>query len=407
MSAHDQLRKQRAGLIEQARGILNRTDRRNGLTREEELTFDDLMVKADAIDRELQFNQLNPASQRLRAGLDAIHNGRPRDEEVHPDKRAFDNYLMVGMAGLDPDDRARMQRRYDGSVPMTIRAAQSTGSGGAGGYAVPDASMTPMVEAMKLIGGLLPFATVLPSETGADLPIPTDNETAVEGEIITENSQHNDGDIVLSQVVLQSFLYSSKIVRVSIQLLDDAGFDFGTYVMRKLGERIGRITAKHWLVGDGSSKPRGIVTAASVGKTAASATAVTYDELVDVLHSVDPIYRQNGTWLMSDITFAALRKLKDGQSRALYGDLANVAPNMLLGHPISIDPNMPPMATGNKAILFGDLKSYYVRLVKGPRVLRLEERYADFAQLGFLAFLRADGDLVDGGGGAVKALQMA
>jgi HK97 family phage major capsid protein len=252
----------------------------------------------------------------------------------------------------------------------------------------------------------LPFATILPSETGADLPIPTDNETAVEGEIITENSQHNEGDIAFGQVVLQSFLYSSKIVRVSVQLMDDAGFDFGAYVLRKLGERIGRVTAKHWITGTGVAQPRGIVTAAPVGVTAASATAVTYDELVDLLHSVDPVYRQKGTWLMSDTTYAALRKLKDGQQRALYGDMANAEPNMLLGHKVSIDPNMPSMTSGNKAILFGDLSSYYVRVVKGPRVLRLEERYADFAQLGFLAFLRADGDLIDGGGGSIKALQM-
>jgi HK97 family phage major capsid protein len=146
------------------------------------------------------------------------------------------------------------------------------------------------------------------------------------------------------------------------------------------------------------------VTAASVGKTAASATAVTYDELVDVLHNVDLIYRQNGTWLMSDTTFSAFRKLKDGQQRALHGDMANVTPTMVLGHKVSIDPNMPSMATGNKAILFGDLKSYYVRLVNGPRVLRLKERYATTRSW---AFWRADGDLGDGGGRAVKALQMA
>ncbi len=414
MSTHhthsaDQLRQRRASLIEQARAILNSGDRRAGLSRDAELRFDDLMAQADAIQDEMHHAQLlqpNAQSLRLRAGLAGMHNGRSV-EEAHPEKTAFDNYLKFGLAGLNDDDRATMQRRYQADGLPMIHGAQGVGSGGAGGFAVPDEAMAPLVEALKLVGGLLPFATILPSETGADLPIPTDNETAVEGEIVNENSQHNEGDVALAQVVLQSFLYSSKVVRTSIQLMDDAGFDFGAYVMRKLGERIGRITSKHWISGDGASKPRGIVTAASVGKTAASATAVTYDELVDLLHSVDPIYRQNGTWLVSDTTFAAFRKLKDGQSRPLYGDLANSAPNMLLGHRVSIDPNMPSLTTGQKAILFGDLKSYYVRLVKGPRVLRLEERYADFGQLGFLAFLRADGDLVDGGGGAVKALQMA
>jgi predicted phage gp36 major capsid-like protein len=85
---------------------------------------------------------------------------------------------------------------------------------------------------------------------------------------------------------------------------------------------------------------------------------------------------------------------------------AGDAPNMLLGHPISIDPNMPGMTASQKSILFGDLSTYYIRLVRAPRVLRLEERYADYLQLGFLGFLRADGDLIDGGG-SVKALQQA
>ena len=403
----DQLRKQRAGLITQAQALLSGQDRRTGLSREAELQFDAIMDQADALGREIERSTLSPQSARLRAGLDRLANGQDQVATHHPEANAFSNFLKYGLAALDADDRAIMQRRYHADGPTTIRASQGTGSGGAGGYAVPDAAMHPMVEAMKLIGGLLPYCTIVPSETGADLPIPTDNETAVSGEIITENSQHNEADIAFSQVVLSSFLYSSKIIRVSVQLMEDAGFDFSSYVMRKLGERLGRITATHWITGDGSAKPRGITVAATIGKTAASATAVTYDELVDLLHSVDPIYRQNGTWLMSDTTFAALRKLKDGQSRPLYGELANSEPNMLLGHKISIEPNMPGMTTGQKSIVFGDLKSYYVRLVKGPRVLRLEERYADYGQLGFLAFLRADGDLVDGGGGAIKALQMA
>lgn len=402
----DQLRKQRAGLIAQAQALLSGQDRRTGLSRDAELQFDVMMDQVDALGREIERSTLTPQAARIRAGIDHHANGHTAVATPHPDAHAFSNFLKYGFAALDADDKSIMQRRFDAGV-LSVQGSQGTGSGGAGGYAVPDAAMHPMVEAMKLIGGLLPFATIVPSDTGADLPIPTDNEAAVTGEIITENSQHNEGDIAFSQVVLQSFLYSSKIVRVSIQLMDDAGFDFSSYVMRKLGERIGRITATHWITGDGSAKPRGVVTAATVGKTAASATAVTYDELVDLLHSVDPIYRQNGTWLMSDTTFAALRKLKDGQQRPVYGELANSEPNMLLGHKVSIDPNMPSMTTGQKSIVFGDLKSYYVRLVKGPRVLRLEERYADYGQLGFLAFLRADGDLVDGGGGAVKALQQA
>lgn len=401
MSVHEHLKARRAAIIEQARAILNASPA--GISPEAATRFDGLMAEADRLSREIHLSTMNPQGQRLRAGLN-MGSSQAAQDDGNADLRAFNNFLKHGVAGLGPEDRAIMARRYDAG---SIQAAQGTGSGGAGGFAVPDAALAPLVEALKQIGGVLPHCTIVPSQTGADLPIPTDNETAVEGEIVNENTEHSSGDVTLSQVVLSSFLYSSKIVRISVQLMDDAGFEFGVYVMKKLGERIGRITAKHWVTGDGALKPRGVVTAATVGKTAASGTAVTYDELVDLLHSVDPIYRVNGKWLMNDVTYGALRKLKDGQQRALYGDMAGAAPNMLLGHQISIDPNMPAMTTGNKAILFGDLKTYYVRLVKEPRVLRLEERYAEFLQLGFLAFLRADGDLVDGGVGAIKALQMA
>ncbi len=398
-------REKRAQCIAQARSILSQYPKGTKIPDAEEAQFDRLLNEADLIEQEIRLSEVTPEHARIVSMFDIASAGSNRPQPVGAEVRAFHKFLKHGIEALSPDERAAMLQPFD--VSGGIQGAQSTGSGGSGGYAVPNDAMHPLIEAMKQIGGVLPYCSIISSDTGADLPIPTDNETAIEGEIVTENSQHNEGDVTLSQVVLQSFLYSSKIVRVSVQLMDDAGFNFGEYVMKKLGLRVGRITAKHWVVGSGASQPRGIVTASSVGKTAASATAVTYDELVDVMHSVDPIYRAKGTWLMSDTTYAALRKLKDGQNRALYGDMAGSAPNMLLGRPIAIDPNMPSMTTGQKSILFGDLSTYYVRIVKGPRVMRLQERYAEFAQLGFMAFLRADGDLVDGGGGAVKALQQA
>lgn len=401
------LREQRARLIAQAQALLPR-DRKQGISDRDSKEFDMLMAQVDQLQDEINLSQPTEKHSRFVSALATIgQTGEAASSDSSRHVRAFHNFLKFGIGGLSAEDREVMNLRAGGSDRAMIQAAQSVGTSSGGGYAVPDAAMAPLVEALKQSGGLLANATIVPSDSGADMPIPTDNETAVQGEIITENSSHNEADITFGQVILKSYLYSSKIVRVSIQLMDDAGFDFGGYVMRKLGERIGRITASHWVNGTGTAQPRGLVTAASIGKTAAGTTAVTYDELVDAMHSVDPLYRANGQWLMNDTTFSAIRKLKDSQNRPLYGDLSVNAPSTLLGKPVVIDPNMPAMTTGNKAILFGDLKTYYIRVVKGPRVLRLEERYADFAQLGFLAFLRADGNLVDGGGGSVKALRMA
>jgi HK97 family phage major capsid protein len=403
----DELRARRAGLISKAQALIPR-DRTHGLTAQASAEFDLIMAQVDSLQDEITRSQPGPSHVRAVRIFDALANQPAMsDDEPSARVRAFHNFLKVGIQGLSADDRELMTRQNRHEDLGMIKAAQGVGTGAGGGFAVPNEAMQPLVEAMKLTGGLLAHATIVPSDTGADLPIPTDDETAVQGEIITENTVHNEADIALNQVVLKSFLYSSKIVRVSIQLMDDAGFDFGVYVMRRLGERIGRITAAHWANGTGTAQPRGLVTAATVGKIAASPTAVTYDELVDAMHSVDPLYRINGQWVMNDVTFSAIRKLKDSQNRPLYGDLNVNAPTTLLGKPVVIDPNVPSMAAATKAILFGDLATYHIRMVKGPRVLRLEERYADFAQLGFLAFLRADGNLIDGGGGSVKALRMA
>lgn len=402
----DMLRDKRARLIARAQGLLPR-DKKQGMGERDSAQFDLLMAEIDELRDELALAEPKASHKRLIAGLDGSPDHSRLNDEQPSDLRAFHNFLKFGINGLSADDREIMTRQTRHEDPAMIKASQGVGTGSGGGFVVPNSAMQPLVEAMKLSGGLLAHATIVPSDSGSDMPIPTDNETSVQGEIITENSVHNEADITFSQVILQSFLYSSKIVRASIQLMDDAGFDFGGYVMKKLGERLGRITASHWVNGTGTAQPRGLVTAAGIGKTAAGTTTITYDELVDTMHSVDPMYRLNGQWLMNDVTFSFIRKLKDTQSRPLFGDLSVNAPTTLLGKPVVIDPNMPGMTTANKAVLFGDLRTYYVRIVRGPRVLRLEERFADFAQVGFLAFIRADGDLIDGSGGSVKALRMA
>lgn len=401
------LREQRAALVAKAQALVSR-DRKQLFTARDAAEFDVLMAQIDALQDEINLSQPTEKSTRLVNGLATLYGkGDTASSDASHQARAFCNYLKNGVGGLTSEDRDLLNRRASWTDTAMIQAAQSTGVGTGGGFTIPDAAMAPLVEGLKAYGGVLSGATIIQSETGADLPVPCDNETAAMGEIITENSQHNEGDIAFSQVVLQSFPYSSKILRVSWQLMQDAGISVGEYIPRKLGERLGRIMAAHWATGDGSSKPRGVVTAAAVGVTAASATTVSYDELVNLMHSVDPLYRKDGVWLMNDTTFAAIRKLKDSQNRPLYGDLSVNAPTSLLGKPVVIDQGVPSMATGNKSILFGNLASYHIRLIKSPHVVRLEERFADYAQVGFLAFLRADGDLIDGGAGAIKALQQA
>lgn len=398
MSHHIQagLKAKRQSLIAEARQVMETRPMNQACSRR----FDELMAEVDDLQAQIQLGERVGG---VAGREDILISSQASRDRQDPEARAFSNFLKHGLAGLGPDDRQIMNRRFDAN----FQAAQTTTSGGGGGYAVPNSNMAPLVEALKLSTGVLPYCTILQSDSGSDLPVPADNETSILGEIVNEGVAATEQDATFTSVTLNAFLYSSKIMRVSLQLLDDSSFDFAGFVMRACGQRIGRAMASHLIVGTGANQPRGIAVAAPVGKTAASATAVTYDELLDLQHSVDPLYRASGTWVFNDLTYAALRKLKDTQSRPLFGDLASSSPMTLLGRPIAIDPNMPSMATGNKAILFGDLSLYYVRLVRDMRLMRLAERYAEFHQVGFLAFLRADADLIDAGTGPVKALAMA
>ena len=407
------LREERAKLVADAQAIL----KQDNMSPEDEKKFDALMAAADAKKVELDRHQRaldaeNEMGQRIeqRAGREHISPDQAA-EQVQRLNAAYLNYVRYGISGINDEERSLMSSRYVGDPRMggmpSIRNAQSVGSGAGGGYSVPDEAMRPIVDAMKAFGGMRAVSTIIPTASGADLPIPTSNDTGVSGEIITENSTHNDGDITFGQVVLQSYLYSSKIVKVSRQLLQDSSVDLNAYIGTQLGMRIGRIQNTHFTTGDGSSKPNGVVTASTLGKTAAGAAAITYDEAVDLMHSVDPAYQANARWMLNFATLAILRKLKDSANMPVWAPMASGMPDTILGRPYIINQDMPAATTGLKSVLYGDFSNYHIRDAGNVILLRLEERYADALQVGFLAFLRSDGDLVNAGTNPVKHLIQA
>lgn len=197
---------------------------------------------------------------------------------------------------------------------------------------------------------------------------------------------------------------------VPFELLQDSAFDLPSFIARKLGERIGRKQATDFTTGDGSSKPNGIVTASTAGKTAASATAIISDELIDLEHSVDPSYRPGAGWMFHDNILAAIRKLKESTTNAYIWQpgLQTGIPERILSYPFFINQKMASsIAASAKTILFGRLDKYNIRDVAEVRLVRMNERYADTDQVGFVAFLRSDGDLVDAGTNPIKHLVQA
>ena len=273
-------------------------------------------------------------------------------------------------------------------------------TGAAGGYSVPNEVMQAVDEALLFVGGLRNSrATVLRTQTGANLPIPTSDDTANEGEILAENTQTTTVlTVPFGQVVFGAYKYSSKFIKASIEFLQDTSIGSPeTWLARHAGERLGRITNRHATKGSNSSQPYGVQWAATLGKTVASATAITFQEVIDLEHSVDPSYRQaGGEWMFNDATLAILKKLGDSTGQWIWQPgLLSRAPDRILGYEYVINQHMDGVAAGKHSMLFGDFSKYFLREVREIMVLRLVERFADYGQVAFLAFMRFDADLVN------------
>jgi HK97 family phage major capsid protein len=282
----------------------------------------------------------------------------------------------------------------------------SVGVNATGGFTVPQDFYQQLIEAQKWFGGMRASrATVLTTDNGELLPIAMEDDTSNVGVIVTENTAITAQDVAFTQTSLSQYMYTSKLVRVSYQLLQDSAFDIQSHLAKVLARRIGRGLNAHFTTGTGSGQPKGVVTGAASGKVGATGQTVSviYDDLVDLVHSVDVAYRQQAQWMFNDSTLKALKKLKDSQNRPLWlPGLAVREPDTINGYPYVVNNDMAVMAANAKSILFGDFSNYYIRDITGAQLLRLEERYAEFLQVAFLAFERHDGTLVDAGQGPIK-----
>ncbi len=266
---------------------------------------------------------------------------------------------------------------------------------------------------------MLAVARILDTATGNPLPYPTSNDTGIVGELVGEGVQVATADVNVGHLVLGAFKFSTKLVKVSIELLQDSAFNLDSWLAEQFGIRLGRILNTKFTVGVGTTEPMGIITAATAGPTATGsalntggsetgATSIGSDDLVALEHSVDPLYRRGGSWQMHDTTLKALKSLKDKYGRPIWvPGIANNAPDTILGYPYSLNSDMDQIATGKKTVLFGAFSKYIIRRVKELAVLRLVERFADYGQVGFLGFARYDGNLVDAGTHPVKYLVQA
>lgn len=325
--------------------------------------------------------------------------GKPKDEV----RVLLNKWLRGGDNALTAEDWT------------SVRNTMSTATDSEGGYTVSKPVVGQLIEAMKAYGGMRLVSTALQTAKGNTFSYPTNDDTGNTGEQVAENTTANNQDTAFGTVSMAVYKYSSKVITVPIELLQDSEIDIEALVTRLCGTRIGRITNTKFTTGTGTSEPRGIVTAAAAGKvgTTGQTLTVIYDDLVDLEHSIDPAYRnQPGVgFMMNDASVKVIRKIKDTTGRPIFvpgyeSGSPGGAPGTLLGRPIYVNQDMAVMAANAKSILFGVLSNYMIRDVMQATLFRFtDSAYTKLGQVGFMAWARHGGNLLDVSGSTVKYYQ--
>ena len=268
-----------------------------------------------------------------------------------------------------------------------------------GSELVPQSWINQVELAMLTYGPLLAYVSTLTTSDGTQINYPTGDDTANGGLVVAEATDINgqsQPDPSMSSIPIGAFEYTSRFIKVPFTLSRDSIVNIDLLVASLIGERMGRLFTQHATTGTGSGQMQGIQVAAAAGATAASATAIAGDDLINLMHSVDFAYRQNGTFMLNDTIIAAVRRLKDTTGQYLWqSNLRDGMPDTILGRPVIPNPNMAStLASTNVSVLFGDFSKYIFRRVGTGTLFRLQERFAEFLQTGFLFHQSADGRLI-------------
>lgn len=284
--------------------------------------------------------------------------------------------------------------RVKAPMPSVLNALQE-GTDSEGGYLVPDEFERTLVEALEEENVFRTLAHVIRTSSG-DRKIPV---VASKGSAswVDEEGVYQESDDAFSQVSIGAYKLGTMI-KVSEELLADSVFDLEAYISKEFARRIGSREEESFFNGDGKGKPLGILAAtggAEVGVTAASATAITADEVIDLFYSLKAPYRKNAVWLLNDATVKQIRKLKDSTGQYLWQpSLVAGTPDTILGRPVKTSAFMPTAAAGAKTIVFGDFKYYWIADRQGRTFKKLSELFAATGQVGFMGTQRVDGKLI-------------
>ena len=382
-----EMRNKRKKLIETMDGFLDTHKNKNGtLSVEDDATYktmeDEISELTNEIHRmerreEIEAELEKPVSKPI---IEKPMNGRLDNGEVKTG-RAADSYKKAMLSALRSNFR-------------NVSNVLQEGVDADGGYLVPEEYDSRLIDGLKEENIIRKLGHRITTSGERKINIAATKPAAAwidEGEALTFS------DATFSQINLDAHKLHVA-VKVTEELLYDNAFQLENYIIEEFYKALANAEEDAFINGDGTGKPLGILAAsggAEVGVTAASATAITADEVINLVYSLKRPYRKNAVFILNDQTIAALRKLKDGNGAYMWQPaLVAGEPDKLLGYPVYTSAYMPTVEAGAKTIIFGDL-SYYNIGDRGSRSFaELRELFAGNGMVGFVAKERVDGKLV-------------
>jgi len=383
----------RARIVEQMKATATKAATEGRAMSEEELTsWRKMEADEAALTASIQANEAVEAleARNVKAKFEnapkAADKGKERDY-----RSAYTDFLRRGWGNMDNETRSIL-------IEKRGTSNQLVGTDSLGGYLVPDEWQPEIERAMLDYSGILQACRVLRTASGSTLYWPTEDDTTTKAVKVGEAASFTVQDLTFGQKQLDAYKYGT-LVKVSYELLQDNAYNIEQEVRNAFAPRFGRILNQECTTGDGSGDPNGIVTASTLGKTTASATAFTYLEILDLKHSIDPAYRNSPQFgfMFNDAVLLAIKKLVDSQNRPLW------MPSYVAGQPDTIDGTRyyinqdmdSSINASSKLILVGDFSKYIVRMVQDMIIARRDELYSENGLVGFHGWMRFDGECIN------------
>ena len=381
MSKLLELREKRTAAWEKAKNFLDSKRGENDLLSPEDSAVYDKM-ETDLVNLGKEIERL----ERLEAVEAALHTANRAPVTNQPGEPA-----KKGTGRASAEYAAAFWNAMRG---RKISNALQVGTDSEGGYLVPDEFERTLIEALEEQNIFRQIARIIPTNSGErKIPVVASKGSA---SWVEEEGLIPESDDSFSQITLGAYKLATMI-KVSEELMNDSVFPIESYISREFARRIGAKEEESFLTGNGTDKPTGILHTAGgaqVGKTTASATAITLDEILDLYYSLKSPYRSKAVFIANDSTVKAIRKLKDTTGQYLWQpSVREGAPDTLLGKPVYTSAFMPAIAASAKTMAFGDFSYYWIADRQGRMFKRLNELYATTGQIGFIATQRVDGKL--------------